>query len=123
MKKILLLIGAVVLSLTANAATPKQALAGCFCGSAGCAYDSLNSANCTRSGAICTMGGGCCKCFPDGGAPMAYDGTISQSSRVASAESRDAMLRRRSCDGAVVDRQYAADEAERLRESTQKLVV
>lgn len=121
MKKVVLVIGAAMLCVTAIAAAPKQALAGCFCSVSGCGFDPSNTATCRSSGTICVLGNGI-RCDPVG-APQAFDGTISQSSTLARAESRPAMLRRRGCDGAVVDRQYATDEARRLRESTRKLVV
>lgn len=118
---------AVLLALgtgVALAAAPNDAWAGCGCGCGGCEYSGLNSAKCTYDGGcLCTLGGAGHTCLQPGLSAATFDGTISNETRVAAVQARDAVLTHRNCDGGVITRAYSARMSGRLRTQTLQIEV
>jgi hypothetical protein len=114
---------AVVLGLAlviAILGAPREAAAGCFCGCDGCSYTDLNTAKCVyNGGCLCTTGGNGLPCKLT---VLAFDGTVSRTEVVAVA-TKDAILVRKSCNGAVLERRYSAVMAARLRHVTERIDV
>lgn len=113
---------AFVLSV-ANLTIPKTASAGCQCSACQCTRDTTVSVRCKCEGVLCIMGptgsncSECLDCF------AAVDGVISRESDVVATAPREAVLTRRSCDGAVVGRQYTTAMAGKLRTETRTIRV
>lgn len=110
--------------LLATFASPRDASAGCSCGCGGCEYSALNSARCTYDGGcLCSLGGGGQFCIAPPPSAAAFDGTISNETRVAAVQARDVLLTHRGCDGGIVRRQYSLRMSARLRGETLRIEI
>lgn len=102
---------------------PQTAAAGCQCSACECKRDTTVSLRCKCEGNLCVTGptgsdcSTCVDCF------AAVDGVISQESDVVETAPRAVVLSHRSCDGAVVGRQYTAAMAAKLRTETRTIRV